>query len=489
MTTVSSVSHFFSGAVHVTPSLSPPVGHSVRRSRIVKIRVVAALSALAAGAALVGTWDRPAAANPESGQSALAQASANWPQWRGPTGNGVAPHSDAPLHFSSREGVKWKVEIPGRGFSSPIVWDDLVFVTTAVATAEEMRSVDRPRRRRSRLVPHDFRLIAVRRDDGEVAWSRTATVTLPHEGYHRTLSSYANPSPVTDGERVYAFFGSRGLYAFDFDGKVVWARDFGVEMETFGHFGEASSPALFGDTIVVVFDHQGESFIEALDTRDGSTRWRRPRDEGTSWSSPYIVEHDGAILVVTSAGNSITAYDIGSGRIEWRSPGLMPGPIPTPVAGGGLLFVASGSRERRVRAIDLSRAAEVGGAAIAWELARAAPYNPSPLLWGDELYLVRDGGMNAGTSRMSLIDARTGEARYMQERLPGAYTIKASPVGAGDKVYLLTEEGDVLVLRRGAPLEVLAINPMGEAFVASPAIAHGELFLRSRNHLFCIDGR
>jgi outer membrane protein assembly factor BamB len=279
------------------------------------------------------------------------------------------------------------------------------------------------------------------------------------------------------------------LYAFDLNGEALWAHDFGVEMEIFGNFGEASSPVLFGNTIVVVFDHQGESFIEALDTRDGSTRWRRSRDEGTAWSSPYVVEHDGAVLVVTSGGKHITAYDIGTGQIEWRSPGLTPGPIPTPVAGGGLLFVASGSRERRVRAIDLSRTAGVGGAAIAWELARAAPYNPSPLLWGDELYLVRDGGMNAGTSRLSLIDARTGEARYLQERLPAAYTIKASPVGAGDKVYLLTEEGDVLVLRRGAPLEVLAINPMGEPFVASPAIAHGELFLRSRTHLFCIDGR
>ncbi len=467
---------------------SPPVGPSLRRPRIAKIRAAATLCVLVASASLVAMWEVPAAASQQGGQSAPTRASANWPQWRGPTGNGVAPRSDAPLHFSAGEGVKWKVEIPGRGFSSPIVWNDLVFVTTAVATAEQTRPVDRPRRRQSRLVSHDFRLIALRRDTGEVAWSQTAIVAVPHEGYHRTLSSYANPSPVTDGERVYAFFGSRGLYAFDLDGVAVWARDFGVEMETFGHFGEASSPALFGNTIVVVFDHQGESFIEALDTRSGLTRWRRSRDEGTSWSSPYIVEHDGAILVVTSAGNYITAYDLGSGETAWRSPGLTPGPIPTPVAGGGLLFVASGSRERRVRAIDLSRAS-AGGNAVAWELDRAAPYNPSPLLWGDELYLVRDGGMNVGTSRLSLIDALTGEARYLQQRLPAMYTIKASPVGAGNKVYLLTEEGDVLVLRRGAPLEVLAINPMGEQFVASPAIAHGELFLRSRTHLFCIDGR
>jgi outer membrane protein assembly factor BamB len=417
------------------------------------------------------------------------ETSVNWPQWRGPLGNGVAPVSDAPVRFSAAEGVKWKSEIPGRGQSSPIVWDDLVFVTTAVPIREETEPGDRPRRRRPRLVPHDFRLIAIRRDDGSEAWSRSAALTTPHEGYHRTLSSFANPSPITDGERVYAFFGSRGLYAYGLDGEPLWSRDFDVAMEAFGQFGEASSPALHDDTLVVVFDHQQQSFIEAVDSSTGATRWKQLRDEDTSWSSPYIVEHEGRALVVTSGGNHVTAYDLGTGEALWQAQGMTPHPIPTPVAGGGLLFVASGSPERRVRAIQLGSGAATPTGNSVWELDRAAPYNPSPLLWGNELYLVRDGGLNSGTSRLSLLDAPTGEPHYVNEALPARYTVKASPVGAGDRLYLATEEGDVLVIRRGPVPEVLAVNPMGEPFIASPAIAHGELFLRGRTHLFCISGR
>lgn len=412
-----------------------------------------------------------------------AAARRNWPQWRGPLGNGVAPDSDAPIRFSARDGAKWKVEIPGRGQSSPIVWDDLVFVTTAVRSEQRTSPGERPRRRRPRLSEHEFRLIALRTVDGGVAWSRTAIATTPHEGYHRTLSSYANGSPVTDGSMVYAFFGSRGLYAYDFDGDLQWSRDFGVEMRTFGQFGEASSPALYDDTLVVQFDHEDQSFIEAVDAATGETRWRQLRDEDTSWSSPYVVEQGGRPAVIANGGNFVTAYELASGEILWQAPGMTPHPIPTPVAGGGLLFAASGSTERKVLAIDLSPGR---AGAVVWKLNKAAPYNPSPLLWDQELYLVRDGGLNAGTSRLSLIDAATGAPRYLQERLPASYTIKASPVGARDRVYLVTEEGDVLVVRRGPELEVIAVNEMDEAFVASPAIAQDQLFLRGRDHLFSI---
>ena len=397
--------------------------------------------------------------------------------------------SDAPIHFSATEGVKWKTEIPGRGMSSPIVWGDRVFVTTAVAT-EQAAPADRSRRRsRMRLVPHEYRLLAIDRRTGDVVWSRTAITVTPHERYHRSNSSFANASPVTDGERVYAFFGSQGLYAYDFEGHLMWARDFGVKMEALNHFGEASSPALHGDTLVLLFDHQQQSFIEAVDKHTGETKWRHLRDEETSWTSPAIVEHEGRLHVVASAGNFITSYDLITGEEIWRASGMTPHPVPTPVAGNGLLIAASGSAERRVMAIRLDASGDLDGTdAIVWELDKAAPYNPSPLLWGDYLYLVRDGGLSSGTSRLSLFDARTGRAHYAEERLPDAYTIKASPVGAGGKVYLATEEGDVVVLRRRPELEVIAVNSFDERFIASPAIAQGELFLRSTRHLFCIAG-
>jgi outer membrane protein assembly factor BamB len=447
------------------------------------------LSVCVLATALSGALAAPQRGEPPETQGAVNRRFDNWPQWRGPLGNGVAPHSFAPVSFGP-EDIAWKVEIPGQGLSSPVVWEDLVFVTTAVPVDDPEQNSERPRRRpRARLVEHEFRLIALHRVDGAVAWDRVATVATPHERYHRTLSSYANASPVTDGERVYAFFGSRGLHAFDLDGVHLWSRDFGVQMQIFTEFGEASSPALFGDSVVVLFDHEGQSFIEAVDAATGETRWKQLRDEVTSWTSPFIVDVEGRAVVVASGGNFVTAYDLETGEVLWRCPGMTPRPIPTPVAGDGLLIAASGSTERRVQAIDLGIGDAAAEGTVMWRLDKAAPYNPSPLLWDDELYLVRDGGLNAGTSRLSLIDARTGEPRYLQERLPGSYTIKASPVGAGDYVYLATEEGDIIVIRRGDPLEVVAVNALGEPFIATPAIAHGDLIVRSREHLMAIRDR
>ena len=464
------------------------VRHARQGKRRGVFAAVAMASVAVAAAPPVPSSPTPVAPAHELSAQQLG-ADANWPQWRGPLGTGVAPTSDAPLHFSASQGVKWRAAIPGRGLSSPIVWGDLVFVTTAVPTEEEEMADDRPRRRQQRLVAQEFRVIALDRGTGEIRWSRTAITTEPHEGHHRTSSSYANPSAVTDGERVYAFFGSRGLYAYDFDGNLAWSRDFGVQMSTFGHFGEASSPALHAETIVLLFDHEEESFIEAVNTRNGETRWKRARDEDTSWSSPLIVEHDDVTHVVTSAGNFITSYDLANGDVVWRAPGLNPHPIPTPVTNGSLLIATSASRESRVQAIELGRRGDLSASdAVAWSYEKAAPYNPSPLLWDDELYLVRDGGMNVGAGRISLLDARTGEPQYLMLDLPGEYTIKASPVAAGDRIYLVSEEGDVIVLRRGAEFEVLAVNPMDEPFIASPAIAHGELFLRGFEHVICVTG-
>ena len=408
----------------------------------------------------------------------------NWPSWRGPMGNGVAV-TDAPLHFSATENVKWKTEIPGRGFSSPIIWGDRVFVTTTIPVDDG--SPPGARRRGMRLVRQQFVLMCIDRQTGTVLWQRVANEAMPHEGYHRSLGSYANGSPVTDGEHVYAFFGSFGLYSYDMDGNLEWSRDFGVQMRMFNRFGESSSPALHGNTLVLLFDHEGQSFIEAVDTRSGETLWKNLRDEDTSWTSPYILVHDGRAQVVASGGNFIRSYDLETGELIWQCAGMARHPIPMPVSGHGLLFAASAVNERRVRVIRLGETGDLTNTdAVVWKLDRAAPYNPSPLLWGDELYLVRDGGLRRGTSRFSAFDAKTGARHYLQARLPRSYTVKASPVGAGDKIYLLTEEGDVLVVKRGSEFEVLAVNSMDEMFLASPAVVDNELFLRGLNHLFCI---
>ena len=421
----------------------------------------------------------PAAAQAPEG------AESNWHHWRGPNRNGVA-NTDAPTVFSATEHVKWKTAIPGRGFSSPIVWGDRLFLTTAIV--DTAGAAAGGRRRGMPLAPTKFVVLCYDRETGDLLWERVAVETTPHEGHHRQLGSFANGSPITDGETVYVSFGSFGLYAYDFDGNLRWSRDFDVKMEMFNRFGESSSPALHQNTLVLQFDHQGDdSFLVAVDTRTGETLWRQDRDEDTSWSSPYIAEHQGRVQVITSAGGYVRSNDLESGEEIWRSAGMTPHPIPTPVHGHGLVFTASGTGERRIRVITLDAVGDVTGTdAIVWQLDRAAPYNPSPLLWDNELYLVRDGGLRRGTSRFSAFEATTGRPHYLQTRLPSSYTVKASPVGAGDKIYLATEEGDVIVVRRGPEYEVLAVNSMDEMFLASPAVVDGELFLRGQEHLFCI---
>ena len=421
-----------------------------------------------------------------AGAQAPEGAEANWHHWRGPNRNGVA-NTDAPTVFSATEHVKWKTPVPGRGFSSPVIWGNRIFLTTAIV-ADTATAATGGRRRGMPLAPTQFVVLCYDRGTGALLWQRVAVETTPHEGHHRQLGSFANGSPITDGEHVYVSFGSYGLYAYDFEGVLRWSRDFDVEMEMFNRFGESSSPALHGNTLVLQFDHEGsDSFLVAVDTRTGETLWRQERDEDTSWSSPYIAEHEGRVQVITSAGNFIRSNDLETGEEFWRSTGMTSHPIPMPVHGHGLVFAASAVNERRIRAIRLDAVGDVTGTdAIAWQLDRAAPYNPSPLLWDDELYLVRDGGLSRATSRFSAFEATTGESHYLQVRLPSSYTVKASPVGAGDKIYLLTEEGDVIVVKRGPEYEVLAVNSMDEMFLASPAVVDGELFLRGSEHLFCI---
>ena len=417
-----------------------------------------------------------------------------WPQWRGPLGNGVAPLSDAPLHFSATENVKWKFEDPGRGFSTPIIWGDKIFMTTALEIKDDTPPQPPPagggrrgRMRGGRILAQSFALLCIDRNTGDLLWRRVANETLPHEGIHRQLGSYANQSAVTDGEHVYAFFGSFGLYAYDLDGNKLWDRDFGVKMQIYNRFGESSSPALHGDTIVVQFDHEGNSFIEALDKHTGETIWRHERDEDTSWSSPFILEHEGKAQAVFSASAFVTSYDLETGDLLWKCSGMSPHPIPMAVSGHGMVFMTSGSRRRALKAIKLGETGDLSGTdAVVWELSKGTPYNSTPLLYGDELYLVRDGGLTRGITVMSVMDAKTGAEHYFMKRFPHSYCIKASPVGAGDKIYLASEEGDIIVLRRGKEFEILATNSMDEMFLASPVVVGGDLFLRGQKTLFCI---
>ena len=426
------------------------------------------------------------------GTDALSETDRYWHQWRGPEASGVAPDADPPIEWSETKNVRWKIEIPGQGHATPIVWDNTVFVTSAVETNKQIELEpieEEPRRRRGRRgggsnrpsTVHKFVLFAINRTDGTLRWQQTAREEVPHEGTHQTGSWAAN-SPVTDGEHVYAYFGSRGLYCYDMQGNLQWAKDLG-NMSTRRGFGEGSSPVLYDATIVINWDHEGDSFIVALDKRTGAVLWKVDRDESTSWATPIVVEHNGTPQVVVNATHRTRGYDLTTGKTLWECGGMTANTIPSPVTANGIVYVTSGFRGNALQAIRLDDAEGdiTGAAAIVWDYGRDTPYVPSPLLYDDTLYFLKH---NRGV--LSAFNASTGEAYYGPERLEGISDVYASPVGAGGRIYVVDRDGAALVLKHGSTFEVLAENLLDDGFSASPAIVGKEIFLRGNRSLYCI---
>lgn len=429
---------------------------------------------------------------------------AHWPQWRGPFFNGMA-RGDAPTVWSDTNNIKWKAEIPGRGHSTPVTWGDKIFLTTATPTGKpapaplkdaappaSAPSVNQQspegggQQRRGRdsgpQAEHKFDVLCLDRKTGKLLWQKTAKVAVPHEGYHRAYGSFASSSPVTDGKYVYVSFGSRGIYCYDFSGKLIWEKDLGVQMRMRLGFGEGSGPMLIDNRLIQVFDQEADSFIVSLDKRTGKELWRAPRDERSSWSTPLAVEHAGRKQVVVTGTTRVRSYDPENGKILWESAGLGANAIPVPVVQNGVVFVMSGFRDPRLMAIKLGKEGDLSESdSILWSHTRGLSYTMSPVLHDNKLYVVTDNGL------ISVFNATTGEPHYAQVRLPKAYNLKASPVAANGKLYLATEDGDVVVLKMGEKFEVIATNTLADqVFIATPIIAAGELFLRGQNQLFCI---
>lgn len=412
-----------------------------------------------------------------------------WPQWRGPLGTGEAPKADPPVEWSEEKNVRWKVEIPGRGKSSPIVWGDLVFVATAVPAgtpvAPRPAGEAPPAGGRPSVNPPDsvqeFVVLALGRADGKVRWRRTLRSLLPHEGTHKD-GSYASASPLTDGERLFVFFGSRGLYALDLSGRVLWERDLGTMSTRFG-FGEGASPALFGDTLVVNWDHEGKDFIVALDAETGRERWRNDqRDEPTTWATPLVVVHERRPQVVTNGTNRVRSYDLETGKLVWEAGGLTANVIPSPVSGGGMVYLTSGFRGNALLAVRLAAAKGdiTGTSAVAWTYDQDTPYVPSPLLYRDGLYFLK-----SNSAVLTRLDARSGEKSYT-ERLEGMTNVYASPVGAAGRVYVAGRDGVTAVVEAGPQLKVLARNTLADGIDASPAVVESEVYLRGYRYLYRI---
>ena len=436
----------------------------------------------------------------------------NWPQWRGPAGNGLVLHGNPPLEWNEAKNIKWKVAIPGKGHATPIIWEDKIFILSAVpneAPAQAQfvptrnffaqpqnpppgaeREGGRPPRGEGQgrpggrgggnkpTQPYAFTILCLDRTTGKVLWEKVARKEVPHQGVQPS-NTYSSGSPVTDGERVYSSFGSHGLYCSDLDGKILWEKDLGKVSVT---FGEGSSPALWQNSLFVVQDNNGESFVHAFDKKTGRELWKKKRDESSGWTTPALIQHAGKTQLIISGSNAVRSYDPQTGELLWQCSGLGSNPVPMVVSDQDTVYAMSGHRNPAGLAIKLGRSGDLTGTdAVRWKIDRGTPYVPSPLLYDGLLFFCqRTSGI------VACLDAKTAQPHFQEARLENISGVYASPIGVNNRIYLPGQNGTVVVLEKAKELKVLASNKLDDGFDASPAVVGEELFLRGRSHLYCI---
>lgn len=412
-----------------------------------------------------------------------------WPQWRGPKATGEAIYGNPPVEWSETKNVRWKIEVPGKGHSTPIIWKDMVYITSAVETdqkieKEESAEEEGGGRRMAGLTAEsvlNFVVMAINRKDGKVVWEKVVISEAPEDATHST-GSWASNSCITDGKQLYAYFGSRGLFCMDFNGKVIWERDFG-QMSKHMSFGEGSSPAIHEDKLVIIWDHEGDSYLYILDKNTGKDIMKIERDERTSWSSPLIVNVNGRDQVITNATAKIRSYDLETGEVIWHDTGMTRNVIPHPMEKDGVLYLMSGFRGAALKAIDLAKAeGDINGtSSILWEYNKNTSYTPSPLLADGKLYFLRS---NNGS--LTCLNAKDGSENYSLQKLEGTGTIFASPVGVQDRLYVSSQKGITYVIKQGPEFEIISKNMLDDGNFASPAIAGNELYIRGFQYMYCI---
>lgn len=436
-------------------------------------------------ALLAGLW-LGAGVSADAGNGPGADWLRYWPQWRGPLANGLGPRAHPPVQWSERENLRWKLALPGKGHASPVVYGDRVFVLAAAPVGPAQPPVFDSAPGTHDSVPvthrHQYLVLAVSQGDGQILWQKVVREEWPHEGGHQT-GSPASHSPVTDGQWLWAFFGSRGLYCLDLNGELKWQKDLG-RMHTLHAHGEGSSPALHGDTLVVNWDHEGDSFLYAFDKRTGQQRWKVARDEKTSWATPLIVEHEGRTQVIVSATRRVRGYDLATGTLRWECAGLTDNVVSSPVHHHGLVITGNSYSSQAMLAIRLAGAKGdlTGTTNVAWTLNRLTPYVPSPLLYHDTLYFLRHN-----QNVLSRLDPLTGQPRGEPLRLEGIRDfVFASPVGADGRIYITGRDGVTVVLSHDRENRVLAVNQLDDSFSASAALVDRELYLRGERFLYCL---
>jgi len=412
----------------------------------------------------------------------------NWHHWRGPNADGSAPKADPPTRWDAKTNIKWKVELPGRGSATPVVWGDKVFVLAAektdrIAKASELPKPD-PRFETKTDPPtnfYKFIVLCIDRQTGKILWEKVAAEKVPHEGHHET-HSYAAGSPTTDGKFLYASFGSFGTYCYDFDGNLKWSRDLGPLHTRLG-WGEAVTPVIAGSSLLLNYDQEADSALYCLDAAMGTTRWVAKRDEKTSWNTPLVVAHGGITQVITNGTNRIRSYNLATGELIWACGGMTFNSIPSAISFGDSVICVSGYRGAAAISIPLSAKGDLGvDGKVNWRYAANTPYVPSPVLVGDKLYFT-----STNDALLTVLDARTGKPVFEKERLPQLKNFYSSPVTAAGRVYFTDRDGTTVILKAGDTPDVLAVNKLMEPIDASPVLVGKQLILRGARWLYCIE--
>ena len=410
-----------------------------------------------------------------------------WTQWRGPLGTGEAAETaDPPTRWSETENIKWKTPIKGLGHSTPAVWDGHVFLTSAEPVGEKFEPIPdgRPGSHDNLTVSqrHRYIVTAIDRGSGDVLWEKVVHENVPHEGGHKS-SSLATGSLVTDGQHVWAYFGSHGLFCLDFEGKIVWNHEFEPMFSKHGH-GEGSSPALHNGLIAINRDQEAQSYLLVLDAKTGKEKWRSDRAEITSWSSPAFINHAGKTQLVVAGTGRIRAYEPDSGDVIWECGGLSQNVVATPLYSDGILYCASSYEIRSLLAIKLDGASGdiTETENVVWQTAQRTPYVPSPLLYHGKLFFLRHY-----QGILTVLDAKTGEEQVGPFRMSGFNEIYASPMAAANRIYIVCRNGATLIIDSENLPKVKGANKLDDSFNACPIAIGKQLLLRGDKFLYCIE--
>ncbi|MCX7664117.1 MAG: PQQ-binding-like beta-propeller repeat protein [Gemmataceae bacterium] len=412
----------------------------------------------------------------------------SWPTWRGPQANGVAPKTaQPPTKWDEKNNIKWKIPLSGKGSATPIVWGDQIFVVTATKTdrlakPEELPKIDPTFQTKTTPPNHFYRfeVFCYDRHTGKEIWKQLANEAIPHEGHHET-HSYAAGSPTTDGKRLYVSFGSFGIYAYDLSGKLLWRRDLGRIHSRLG-WGEAVTPVVYGDSLILNWDQEANSKLIVLDASTGKTKWEAQRDEKTSWNTPFVVDHQGQTQVIINGTNRIRSYDLKEGKVLWEVGGMTVNAIPSPLVSEGVAYIMSGYRGAAAVAVPLNSKGELKENQVLWRHGKGTPYVPSPILYEGRLYFTA-----ANTPVLTVLDAKTGKVLLEGERLPKLSSFYSSPMIAGGHLYLADRNGTTAVLTLGDKPEVVSLNKLDDSFDASPVTVGKTLYLRGEKYLYAIE--